>query len=267
MNPFLPRLRPHSSPLEALTGLALPFRALRLLFTTPALRRLSVLSALITAAALIALVPLLWPRSQALAHWLVGGNRGWQPLASGVLGAVLFVLLYAAGALTVPNVLLAPLQDPISEATEARCVEGDQPTLEFSLAALVRGSVESLKYTALRVLLMALGFALLWPLNLIPGVGSVAWAALSTGWSMFLLALEHLSNPAARHLQPFGQVVTALGRRPWLALGFGASLWVLLWVPVVNFFLLPVASAAGTLLFLSLRPTWLLTPKRSGTNG
>ena len=86
---------------------------------------------------------------------------------------------------------------------------------------------------------------------------------------MFWLAVEHLSNPAARHLVPFRQVVRALRQRPFLALGFGAALWVLLWVPVVNFFLLPVAVVAGTLLFRSLEQAGLVSaaPRHLGTNG
>jgi CysZ protein len=47
-------------------------------------------------------------------------------------------------------------------------------------------------------------------------------------------------------------VIRALRTRLPLALGFGATLWVLLWVPVLNFFLMPVAVVAGTLLFRGL---------------
>jgi CysZ protein len=57
----------------------------------------------------------------------------------------------------------------------------------------------------------------------------------------------------ARHLYPFGQVLAALRRRLTLALGFGAALYVMLWVPVLNFFLMPVAVVAGTLLYRALR--------------
>jgi CysZ protein len=150
----------------------------------------------------------------------------------------------------VPNLLLAPLHDPLSEATEERC--GDFTAPAFSLAATARGIVESLTHTLMRVALMLLGLLVLFPLHLIPVAGSVLWVVLSSVWSMFWIAAEHLSNPMARHLRPFKQVLAALRGRLPLALGFGAALYVLLWVPVLNFFLMPVAVVAGTLLFRGL---------------
>lgn len=47
--------------------------------------------------------------------------------------------------------------------------------------------------------------------------------------------------------------MSALRGRLALALGFGAALTLLLWVPVLNFFLMPLAVVAGTLLFCGLR--------------
>jgi CysZ protein len=48
-------------------------------------------------------------------------------------------------------------------------------------------------------------------------------------------------------------VVTALRARLALALGFGGCLSLILWVPLLNFFLMPLAVVAGTLLFRGLR--------------
>ena len=43
-----------------------------------------------------------------------------------------------------------------------------------------------------------------------------------------------------------------LARRTGVALGFGLSITVLLWVPLLNLFLVPLAVVAGTLLHRSL---------------
>lgn len=235
---------------EVFTGLALPLRALALIVRTPKLFLWSSVAALVTAGALVGLAVLLWPLGQGLAERLVGHDATWQRVTSAGLGFFFFALLFIVSALTVPNLLLAPLQDPLSEATEARC--GDFTAPPFSVRAVVRGTLESLAHTLLRLSFMLLGFVVLWPLNLVPVVGGVVWVILSSAWSMFWLAVEHLSNPMARHLRPFRQVVSALRRRLPLALGFGAALWVILWVPVVNFFLMPVAVVAGTLLYRAL---------------
>ena len=41
--------------------------------------------------------------------------------------------------------------------------------------------------------------------------------------------------------------------RPFLCLGVGLALYFLLWIPVLNFFLVPAAVVAGTLLFRQLQ--------------
>ena len=98
------------------------------------------------------------------------------------------------------------------------------------------------------------------PLNWIPVAGSVIYAVLSTLWTIWWVAAEYLSGPMARHLLPFRAVLQAMRGRPWLVMGMGATLYVVLWVPVLNCFLVPLAVVAGTLLFRALP-----TPVPGGT--
>lgn len=250
MNSPIPDLPAVSTAGDLLRGVSIPLRAFTLILRTPKLLLLSLACAAVTGLALIGVA---WGASglaQRAADALISADSGWQHAASIGLSIVFFIMLFVVGALTVPNLLLAPLQDPLSEATEERC--GDFTSPPFSLGATVRGIIESLSHTLLRLGLMALGLVVLFPLHLIPVAGSVVWVVLSSVWSMFWIAAEHLSNPMARHLRPFKQVITALRGRLPLALGFGATLYVLLWVPVLNFFLMPVAVVAGTLLFRGL---------------
>ena len=245
-----PTLPTEGSASALLRGLSLPLRAFSVIVKTPKLLALSLLCAVVTGATLLGTAVGAWSLGQSLSGWLIGAEEGWKHVAAVGLGAVFFIVLFAAGALTLPNLLLAPLQDPLSEATEERC--GDFSPPPFSVASLVSGTWSSLRHTLARVALMALGFVVLLPLNLIPVAGNVVYLALSSPWAMFWLAVEHLSNPMARHLRPFRQVLGVLVRRKALALGFGAALYVLLWIPVVNFFLMPLAVVAGTLLYRAL---------------
>jgi CysZ protein len=246
----IPRLAPGRSR-GLLTGLALPFRALGLIFTTPKLVALSALAAVLTAATLAGAGLWLWNLSRSWAEALVSKPQGaFGEAAVDLVHFVFFAGSFVVTALTAPNLVLAPMQDPLSEATEVR-VGGYVPP-KFALRRAVRATIESLKHTLARLVLMLAGFALLSPLNLVPAVGSVAWVVASTAWTMFWLAVEHVSTPASRRLVGFGRVVRALRQRPLLALGFGATLWVLLWVPVLNFLLMPVAVVSGTLLFRAM---------------
>jgi hypothetical protein len=54
----------------------------------------------------------------AIADKLISGDSGWANAGSAALHFLLSIPLFAAGALTLPNIILAPVQDPLSEATE-----------------------------------------------------------------------------------------------------------------------------------------------------
>lgn len=254
----LPNLSAQGRWQDLTTGFGLVFRALRLIVATPKLLRLSLLCALVTAAVLIAGAVFLWPRAHLWATQLIGA-QGWREVAAFALGLVIFVVAYATCALTLPNLLLAPLQDPLSEVTESAVSDFSPPP--FTVAAFLRGVWLSLSHTCLRLLLMVLGLALLSPLHFIPVVGSVLWSVVGAVWSSFIIAIEYLSNPMARNFYPFKQVVSALSGRKRLALGFGLGLWLLLWVPVLNSFLVPLAVVAGTLLYRSLLTGGVITPR------
>lgn len=246
----IPSLPASSTPGDAARGLMIPLQAFALIVRTPRLLALSLACAVVTACTLIAVAWGAWRLGHWAADLLITPGDGWRAAASVGLGLVFSLVAFIVGALTAPNLLLAPLQDPLSEATEAAC--GDFSAAPFSLGSLARGTLESLRHTVLRIALMAVGLVVLFPLNLVPVAGNVLWLLLSSAWTMFWLSVEHLSNPMARHLRPFRQVVSGLRARLSLALGFGAALWVMLWVPVLNFFLMPVAVVAGTLLYRGL---------------
>jgi CysZ protein len=263
----LPNLNPRGPLIDLFSGAALPFRAARVILGSPRLRALSLLAGTVTAATLVGLVFLSLEAAQRIGGWLVPETTraGGAAYAVGtwLLEAALALVLFALGALTAPNLMLAPLQDPLSEATEAAF--GGFVAPPWSLRSMLKGTVESLVHTLGRLVFVAGGLVVLFPLNFVPVAGSVLWVVGSSTWSAFWLAVEHLSTPAARHLQPFRQVVRVLRGRLALALGFGGTLTVLLWVPVLNFFLLPLAVVAGTLLFCGLPGEPRGTSGRRGT--
>ena len=247
----IPVLKPKSGIADLFVGLGLPFRALKLIFSTGKLLVLSLLCAVVTGVTLAALLILLWPFAAHLANGWVG-TGGWRSAAGTGLSILLYLAMLVIGVLTLPNLVLAPLQDPLSEATEVRLGGFTPPP--FSVSRLVHGTLTSWVHTLSRLALMLLGFAVLFPLNWIPVAGSVAYGVLSTLWAIACVAAEYLSGPMARHLLPFRAVLAAIRTRPWLAMGMGATLYVVLWIPVLNCFLVPLAVVAGTLLFRSLQP-------------
>lgn len=233
-------------------GLSLPFRAIGLVFRNGRLFLLSSLAALVTFVALVGLIVFAGAYTDELVRRFVFAPDTWYGQVGFWLLVVLtFIVLVLVGLNTVPLLLLAPLQDPIGEATEEAL--GDFKAQGFSVVGIARGTWVSLWHTAARVGSLLAGHAVLFGLNVIPVVGSVAWTVTSIAWTMLWLAVEYLDAPMARHFYPFGAVRKAVLSRLPLSMGFGAALYLILWVPVLNLFLIPTAIVAGTLLFRSLR--------------
>lgn len=245
--PELPR---HADPLDLLRGASFPFRAAGLVLRVPHLRRLATLCAAVTLlifalwgwALWTWLPPLLervWPHPEGAVGWL------WQ-LTLALAGALAWLL----GAATLPLLALAPLEDLLVEATETAV--GAPPSPPLGLAGAIRQAGLALGRTAARILLLLLGQAILLVLQLLVPAGAPIWAVVGLGWTALFACAEYLDPPLARRGRPFAEVRRVLARRAGLALGFGLAVTVLLWVPPLNLFLVPVAVCAGTLLHRSL---------------
>lgn len=252
--PRIPIFPPSAGPGDFLRGLQLPFGALAVIGRSKALKKLTALASVVTLFALTAVVVLAARCSDDAVAYFWARPESWYGLAAWYLVVALsFVALTVIGATVVPTLLLSPLQDPISEATEEYCGGFEAPA--FSLAATVRGFTVGLAHTLghLALFLVVHGFIL--GVNLIPGIGTALWPILASLWTMLWSASEFLAAPVARHTMPYALVRRVIGARLGLCLGFGAAVYLLLWIPILNLFFIPLAVVGGTLLFRGLQLT------------
>lgn len=263
MNTPLPAFPAESRLTDFFRGLALPFRAIQVMFGSKKLFLLGTIASMVTFVALVVLVWLLGAYTDDFVRRYVFEPQTWYgSVGFWILVVLTFLLMLVVGANTVPLVLLAPLQDPISEATEELC--GDFAAPRFTVAGLLRGTAIALGHTLARIAFLLIGHAALFLLNFIPGIGSVLWTVSGILWTMGWLSAEYLDAPMARHLYRFRDVRVAVLKRLPLCMGFGAAIYVMLWIPVVNFFFIPVAIVAGTLLFRGLRAAGTIgSPERA----
>jgi CysZ protein len=262
----IPSFSARAGPADFFQGVALLGRAGGLIFRSPRLLGLSALCALVTLVALGGLLVLLWVYTPELLGWMWARPEPWYGRVLWyLLLALLFLILLVVGANITLPVVLAPLQDPLSELTEDLC--GDATSPPFRLGAFLQGLVTSVAHTLARVFFLLLGLALLFPLNLIPVAGSMMWTVLGTLWTMLWLAGEHLAAPMTRHGYPFTEVRKAMRQRWLLCLGFGVGVYFLLWIPLLNIFFLPVAVVGGTLLYRGLRAVGDISPPPASTLG
>ena len=237
-------------PLDVFRGFLLPLRALGLVFSTRPLALLTLGVAAITGLTLVGLVVLLWHTAPALVDWAWTPQAVWYARAAHrALEVLVFLLFFVAGANTLPLMLAAPLMDPISVATEG--LLGHPPT-GGGLKRMVREVLRAWANALVRLVVLLLGQLVLLPILLIPGAGGPIWTALSWIWTAIWVCAAYLDVPMARHLYSFADELAAVRRRPALCLGFGAAVALMLYVPLLNFFFVPVAVVAGTLLFRGL---------------
>lgn len=239
----------------------LPLRAARLLRSHREARRWALAIAAITGLLLLALLALLLMYTGDLLGLLWQKPEGYWQLLWWPAAVVLFAVLLVIGVATVPAITTAPLADPLVAATE-RAIGSAGPSAG-GLIRVARETVDSIVKAILRVGILLLGHALLLLLWLIPGPGHALWTGLSLLWSLFWLAFEYLDLPANRFGYRFREVARVVWANSPEALGFASALYLILWVPVLNAFFIPLGIVSATLLFAELRSTARIGPSRS----
>jgi CysZ protein len=173
-------------------------------------------------------------------HWLL------QALVFVVAAGFAIVLASAAS-----SVIAAPFNDALSEAVERR--EGGARAAPFAWTRVVRDVARTVRIEAFKLALYLLVLVPSWLASfLVPGVGHALHLVFSALVTAFYLAIDYVDWPASRRGFGLRERLALFQRQPVLMLGFGFSLSILLFVPFLNLFLMPIAVAGGTRLFLDL---------------
>ncbi len=172
----------------------------------------------------------------------------WLGFLSGILW--LFIVLLTAIIVfftftPIANIIAAPfnaiMAEKIEEKLTGRDVNANVPLLKIILDSIVSQ-------------IGKLGYILAWSLvlfiiSVIPGINFIApflWVLFGS----WLLSLEYLDYPMGNHALTFKQEKATLKKRRGLALGFGGGVMALTTIPVVNFFVMPVAVAGATAMWV-----------------
>lgn len=188
-----------------------------------------------------------------------------EPARTGTFGTVLsalhsvlevLVLLVSAAFAVVlssaaSSVIAAPFNDALSEAIERR--EGGGSVVTFSWSRVLRDLVRTVRLELFKLALYLAVLVPTWLLSfLVPGVGHALHLVFSALVTAFYLAIDYVDWPASRRNYDLRDRLSLFQRHPLLMLGFGFSLSALLFVPFLNLFLMPIAVAGGTRLFLDV---------------
>ena len=219
---------------QFLQGIKFFFAGLPLLIKHPRLLTLSLIPIAITVVLLLGLAGgSAWLVGQMLVDAPARGRALFQAIAF-LLALLLGFSLY----LPVARVLLAPFSEALSRQTHV--VTHGAVTYQSSLG-WVRAVWEGLKLVLFQFVLLLAGFVLSFGL---PVLGHLLWLVMT----VVICGLDFLDVPLSARGLPLRAKLKLLWQHKALTLGFGAAGYVLLFIPVINLFSLPVGVIGATLL-------------------
>ncbi|AHC16051.1 Sulfate transport system protein cysZ [Salinispira pacifica] len=160
------------------------------------------------------------------------------------IGLILFLIL--------GPVVAGPFLDVVSEKTEER-VSGESAAPE-GLGNQLKVAVFSIGDALLLLGITMAGNVLLLTLHLIPGLGSILQVILSYAFTWVMLSLEYTGLSGNRRMVGIRDRYRVLRKHPMLMLGFGFAVYLMMFIPFLNIFLLGLAASGSSLMYLEYFP-------------
>ena len=183
---------------------------------------------------------------QTVMHWLV---------------SLILIFSLAFVFTLLANLIGAPFNGLLAERVEAHLTgsgAGPSPswlTLVKSLPRLMGSEVRKLLYLLICIVPLLL-------LQFVPVINLVAPALLFL-FGAWMFALEYMDYPLGNHGALFKEVRLTMRARRRVAYGFGSAVAVISMIPLLNLFIMPVAVAGATALYVDYLKEPPFTTERS----
>jgi CysZ protein len=242
-----------------LRGARYPLRGLVFLSRHPRLAGYAVWPCLANALVLVLLVASFLLARHHNLFQLVRPESGWLMslfyLMALLVAAVLALLVAVAVFTLLTNLLAFPFNEALSEQVDL-VLQGVVDMQGFSTRSLMVRAPGLVAPELKRLGLFAALQLILLSVYLVPTVGSLVGPALhlvvGAPVTCLFLAVQYLDLPMRRRRYPLRRKLELVWLRRGELMGFGAAVALLLLLPLLNLFLLPMAVVGGTLLFSEL---------------
>ena len=175
--------------------------------------------------------------------WLPGW-LSWLEYVLWPLFAMLILIAVYYSFTIVANLLAAPFNSVLAERVEKKL--NGLPVPEFKGYKALAGTIgKTLTSETKKLLYMLKWLPVLLIISIIPLVNFIApfaWAA----YGAWMLSLQYSDYAMGNHELFFKDELSLLRQNRAVALGFGGALTVMMMIPVLNFFVMPVGVAGGT---------------------
>lgn len=229
-----------------LRGIGFAFNGFSLI-TQKGIRPFVVVPLLINTAVFSFAIWLAKSQFDALMERMLGWLPSWLSWVEWLLWPLFAILIFIAVYYTftiIANLLASPFNSVLAERVEKKL--NGLPVPEFQGYKALMGTVgKTLMSEVKKIIYMLKWLPVLLIISIIPVVNFIApfaWAI----YGAWMLSLQYTDYPMGNHEMFFKDELSLLRKNRALALGFGGTLTLLMMIPIVNFFVMPVGVAGGT---------------------
>ena len=221
------------------------------LITKPGIRRFVIIPFIINLLIFAVLINYGYQQFGEWLDWLIPAEDSWLnwlrwiliPVFVAVVAVAMFFLFTV-----VASIISAPFAAPLAAAVEFY-LTGKQDTSKFIwgefLASIIPSIISELQkmlYYIVITLPFIILFVIAFFVPILNIIASIAWL-LVTAW---ILSVQYADYAFDNHNINFAELRQRLGKRRFMAFGFGGSAMIMMSIPVINFILIPVAIAGAT---------------------
>jgi len=240
---------------DSIQGAKYFFRGFSLI-SKPGIRRFVIIPFLLNLLVFALLISYSYQQFGDLLSWLIPSEDSWLnwlrwiliPIFFTVVAVIMFFLFTI-----VANILSAPFAAPLASAVELY-LTGNKDDSAFiwrnfvaSIIPSILSELQKMLYYIVIILPFIILFVIAFFIPLLNIIASIAWL-LITAW---ILSVQYADYAFDNHNIAFSDLRQRLGKRRFLAFGFGGSTMLMMSIPVLNFFLIPVAIAGATAMSLN----------------
>ena len=175
-------------------------------------------------------------------YWLLLNKLIW-------ISAILVTFILVFFSFTVlGNLIASPFNDILSEKSEEILSGKVADAGSFHLVLFMKETGKTLLNESLKISLFVCCMIFLFALNLLPVLGSMLYGALAFLLTVYFLVIEYTGFVFSRKRLTFKNQRKFIKKNRLLCAGFGCGAFILLAIPFVQFFSIPMGVVGATLL-------------------
>jgi len=162
-----------------------------------------------------------------------------------VIALLLTVVVVFFSFTVIGNLIASPFNELLSARTET-LLTGVMDDEKFSLSRFGKESLSAIGIEVKKMTLFVVCMTILFGINFVPGIGSVIYAVLAPIFTLFFLVVEYMAFILMRKQMTFAQQRRYIFSHPVMMFGYGCGVFMMLAIPLVQFFSIPLAVVGAT---------------------